>query len=80
MATAFSRSTTEAWLDVWEDDDGTVMLSLSTPEGEGRIDVEAEDLARALFTASPTFTQGVSEFAQRAIVAYIEQSAETTEP
>lgn len=63
-------------LEVEEVTAGEITLSVSDAERLTTLVVNAEDLARALLQASPSFALGVGEIAQRAIVEYLEETKE----
>jgi hypothetical protein len=76
MADAFSTTDQDTYVGVEEDvGTGHVTVSVTTPKGTLKATVEAGDLARALITASPTFTKGVGELAQKAILEFLGGSA-----
>ena len=76
MADAFSTTDQDTYVGVEEDvGTGHVTVSVTTPNSTPAATVEAGDLARALITASPTFTKGVGELAQKAILEFLGGSA-----
>lgn len=72
MSVAFSTTSTETYVVVDEaPGTGHVTLRIDTPIAHLSITVEAGDLARALFTASPAFSTGVGEIVQRSILSVL---------
>lgn len=72
MADAFSVHTKEAYVEFAEAEDTRhVTLTLHGPGKRSTITLDAEDMARALLTASPAFVTGVGEIAQRAILLFL---------
>jgi len=73
MAHVFSVSDRNTYLDVVESDTKKhLTLTIETPAETLTITVEADDLARGLLTASPSFALGVGEVAQRAILSVLQ--------
>lgn len=69
MADAFSLTNKDARISIEEDSEtGHVSISIVDEAGSKTVEVDADDLARALFTASRTFTRRVAEFVHRALV------------
>lgn len=70
MSHVFSTDSVENFMKISEDAE-TRHVTLTTELSNGAavaIEVEAEDLARALFTASPAFSQQVGDFVQGVIL------------
>jgi hypothetical protein len=79
MADAFSVTDRNAYVGVVEEaGTGHVTVNITTLEDTLSVTVEAGDLARALITASPTFTTGVGELTQKAILEYLSESEESS--
>ena len=75
MAVAFSIANKDTYVDVEEvTGTGHVTITVETPDDTLTTTVDAGDLARALITASPTFTKGVGELAQKAILEFLGES------
>lgn len=72
MADVYSVKDKDTILGIEEDaETGYVSLTFESKDGTHTITVEAGDLARAVITASPTFTAGIGELAQKAILEFI---------
>lgn len=73
MSSAFSvYSTGGPHLDIEESEiTGHVKLAIVGENSKTYITVDGSDLARALISASPSFTRGVGEVAQRAILSVL---------
>lgn len=79
MAVVYGRGEGRQFVALSEDEREQVTVTTGNDD-DGYIDVtvDAEELARALFSASPSFTKGVAEIAQRAILSAL--SEEEKEP
>jgi len=74
MADAFSIKDKNSFVSFEEDmDTGHVAVTIETPDKTLTVTVDAVDLARAAITASPTFTKGVGEIAQSAILTVLNE-------
>lgn len=69
MADAFSVTPDKGVFTIEEDSDtGHVLLSIEVNGKKQTVEVDAEDLTRAMFTGSRTFTQRVAEYVHRALI------------
>lgn len=74
MSQAFSIKDRDTYIDIEEDSaTGHVVITFETVGQTHTIMLEAEDLARALLTASPTFNRRVAETVHRALVNSLTQ-------